>query len=120
MVWFICWQARGILRKSKAAGPGCDQLLTLVEPLDWWWASASTLCCPRLGASLLVVTMFLALAGVWWGRMECRSGTKEDREEEEREEEQQGEERAGRCILGLASRARRRNIGVDGRSVRED
>lgn len=62
---------------------------------------------------MLVVTMFLALLGIWWG-MESGSGTEEDNEKEE----QQGWGRARRWILGLAGRARRANmIGVDGLRV---
>lgn len=50
---------RAVLRKSKAAGPGCCQLLTLAWPLDWWWASCSMFCCAKAGAWLVAVTMFL-------------------------------------------------------------
>jgi hypothetical protein len=54
------WE-EGVLRKSKAAGPGCDQLLTLAVPLDWCWASCSMSCCANAGALLVAVTIFLAL-----------------------------------------------------------
>jgi hypothetical protein len=75
------WYA--VLRKSKAAGPGCDQLLTLAAPLDWWRASCSRLCCAKAGASLVAVTIVLVVVvvlGWWWwwwysrGVFECKTG----------------------------------------------
>ena len=101
---------RDILRKSKAAGPGWDQLLTLALPLDWWWASCSMSCCARAGASLVAVTIVLVVLVVV-----CMEGCMAVREMEiaERDKEEVGRGNGG--ILGLASRwTRRTNIAMGG------
>ena len=49
----------GVLRKSKAAGPGLAQLFTLTSPLEMCWASFS-ICWPfRTGAPFVVAIVLV-------------------------------------------------------------